>query len=61
MVLQSNPMDFISWYNPSQAFTAKHVSYPQLTATVGMMGHKNYMGGYVETALMYDFDEPPLT
>ncbi len=33
MVFQSNPMDFISWYNPSQAFTAKHVSYPRLTAT----------------------------
>ncbi len=27
-------MDFARWYNPSQAFTVKHVSYPQLTATV---------------------------
>ncbi len=24
---------FVRWYNPSQAFTAKHVSYPKLTAT----------------------------
>ncbi len=36
MVFQSNHMDFISWYNPSQAFTAKHVSYPRLTATLIM-------------------------
>ena len=33
MVFQSIPMDFISWYNPIQAFTVKHVSYPRLTAT----------------------------
>ena len=33
MVFQSNPMDFISWYSPSQAFATKHVSYPRLTAT----------------------------
>ncbi len=33
MVSQSNPFDFISWYNPSQAFTVKHVSCPWLTAT----------------------------
>ena len=33
MVFQCDPMDFISWYNPSQAYTVKHVSYPQLTAT----------------------------
>ena len=26
-------MDFNSWYNPSQALTEKHVSYPWLTAT----------------------------
>ncbi len=26
-------MTYVRWYNPSQAFTAKHVSYPQLTAT----------------------------
>ena len=26
-------MDFVRWHNPSQAFTTKHVSYPQLTAT----------------------------
>ncbi len=32
MVFQSNP--FISWYNPSQAYTVKHVSYPRLTATM---------------------------
>ncbi len=32
-VFQSDPMDFISGYNPSQAFTEKHVSYPRLTAT----------------------------
>ena len=24
----------IRWHNPSQAFTTKHVSYPQLTATI---------------------------
>ena len=24
-------MDCVMWYNPSQAFTAKHVSYPQLS------------------------------
>ncbi len=33
MVFQSNRRDFISWYNPSQVFAAKHVSYPRLTAT----------------------------
>ena len=27
-------MDFIRWYSPSQAYLAKHVSNPQLTATV---------------------------
>ena len=26
-------MDFVRWYSPSQAYSAKHVSYPQLTAT----------------------------
>ncbi len=38
MVFQCDPMDFISWYNPSQAYTVKHVSYPQLTATYAMHG-----------------------
>ena len=33
MVFQCDPMDFISWYNPSQAYTVKHVSNPRLTAT----------------------------
>ncbi len=27
-------MENIEWYSPSQVLTAKHVSYPQLTATV---------------------------
>ncbi len=26
-------MDFTSWYNPSQAYTVKHESYPRLPAT----------------------------
>ncbi len=26
-------MDFVRWYNPSQAYTVKHVSNPQLTTT----------------------------
>ncbi len=26
MVFQSNPMDFICLYNPSQAYTVKHVN-----------------------------------
>ncbi len=34
MVFQPDPVDFNSWQNPSQAFTEKQVSYPQLTATV---------------------------
>ncbi len=34
MVFQCDPMDFISWYNPSQAYTVKHVSYPRQTAIV---------------------------
>ncbi len=33
MVFQCNPMDFISWYYPWQAYTVKHVSNPRLTAT----------------------------
>ena len=33
MVFQCDPMDFTSWYNPSQAYTVKHVLYPRLTAT----------------------------
>ncbi len=32
-VFQCDPMGFISWYNPSQADTVKHVSNQQLTAT----------------------------
>ncbi len=32
-------MDFVRWHNPSQAFTAKHVSYLQLTATNTHMLH----------------------
>ena len=28
-------MDFVRCYNPSQAYTVKHVSNQQLTATVG--------------------------
>ncbi len=27
-------MEFIRWYNPSQAYTVNHVSYQQLTATI---------------------------
>ena len=38
MVFQCDPMDFISWYNPSEAYTVKHVSYPRLTATRGLYG-----------------------
>ncbi len=30
-------MDFARWYTPSQPFTVKHVSYPQLTSTVIFM------------------------
>ncbi len=31
-------MDFVRWHNPSQALTAKDVSYPQLTATLVFFG-----------------------
>ena len=26
-------VEMVKWYSPSQVLTAKHVSYPQLTAT----------------------------
>ena len=46
MVFQSDPMNFISWYNPSQALTEKHVSYPQLTATPAIFeGQSQLYGG----------------
>ena len=33
-MFQCDLMDFVRWYNPSQAYTVKHVSNPQLTATL---------------------------
>ncbi len=31
--IPTRSMENMKWYSPSQVFTAKHVSYPQLTAT----------------------------
>ena len=45
MVFQSDPMDFTSWYNPLQAYTVKHVLYPQLTATGGDRNFFTYAKG----------------
>ncbi len=36
MVFQPKSVDFNSRHNPSQAFTEKHVLYPQLTASLLM-------------------------
>ena len=33
MVFQWDLMNFVRWYDPSQAYNVKHVSNPQLTAT----------------------------
>ncbi len=35
MVFQTNPMDFISWYNLSQAFTVKRV-LPTADLNIGL-------------------------
>ncbi len=32
--IPTRSMENIRWHNPSQVLTAKHVSYPQLTATI---------------------------
>ena len=31
--IPTRSMENVKWHNPSQVLTAKHVSYPQLTAT----------------------------
>ncbi len=33
--IPTRSMENMKWFSPSQVLTAKHVSYPQLTATVG--------------------------
>ncbi len=77
MVFQCDSMDFTGWYNPSQAYTVKHVSYKQPTATRCIDGvlsclplfkswksDHNYLGSYSHLKFSNDtFPSPglPLT
>ncbi len=43
----------MKWYSPSQVLTAKHVSYPQLTATVAMSMIRQYVTGLTVLSYVY--------
>ncbi len=52
MVFQSNPMDFISWYNPSQAYTGKTCVIPTADRNI-IIGHTYYQLLYEQNSNPY--------
>ncbi len=46
-------MENVKWYSSTQVSTAKHVSYPQLTATYSVSDRST---GSIETQMVFQYD-----